>query len=42
MGQYLVGRVSVELTEVLQGLGVLSWFHRTDVSGSIGIKKPDP
>ena len=37
----LAGNAPVSVTERLDELGVLRWFTHTDVSGSIGIKKPD-
>lgn len=43
-GQYtlaLAGNAPASITDVLDELGVLRWFRHTDVSGSIGIKKPD-
>ena len=43
-GQYtlaLAGNAPASIVDVLDDLGVLSWFRHTDVSGSLGIKKPD-
>ena len=37
----LAGNAPASVTERLDELGVLRWFNHTDVSGSIGIKKPD-
>jgi len=37
----LAANAPASVTDVLDGLGVLHWFSHTDVSGSIGIKKPD-
>ena len=43
-GEYtlaLAGNAPAEIVDVLDDLGVLRWFRHTDVSGSLGIKKPD-
>ena len=43
-GEYtlaLAGNAPADITEVLDDLGVLRWFRHREVSGSIGIKKPD-
>ena len=37
----LAGNAPASVTERLDELGVLRWFTHTDVSGSIGINKPD-
>ena len=37
----LAANAPASVTDVLDGLGVLHWFSHTDVSGSIGIKKPN-
>ena len=37
----LAGNAPADITEVLDDLGVLRWFRHREVSGSIGIKKPD-
>lgn len=37
----LAGNAPASVTEFLEELGALRWFSHTDVSGSIGIKKPD-
>ena len=37
----LAGNAPVSAPKSLDGLGVLRWFTHTDVSGRIGIKKPD-
>ena len=37
----LAGNAPASITEVLDELGVLRWFRHREVSGSIGIKKPD-
>ena len=37
----LAGNAPASITEVLDDLGVLCWFRHREVSGSIGIKKPD-
>ena len=37
----LAGNAPASVRELLEELGVLHWFTHTDVSGSIGIKKPD-
>ena len=37
----LAGNAPASITDNLDDLGVLCWFSHTDVSGSIGIKKPD-
>ena len=43
-GEYtlaLAGNAPADITEVLDDLGVLRWFRHREVSGSLGIKKPD-
>ena len=43
-GEYtlaLAGNAPADITEVLDDLGVLRWFRHREVSGSIGVKKPD-
>lgn len=43
-GEYtlaLAGNAPADIVDVLDDLGVLRWFRHTDVSGSLGIKKPD-
>ena len=43
-GEYtlaLAGNAPASITEVLDELGVLRWFRHREVSGTIGIKKPD-
>ena len=43
-GEYtlaLAGNAPSNITDVLDELGVLRWFRHREVSGSIGIKKPD-
>ena len=43
-GEYtlaLAGNAPASIVDVLDDLGVLRWFRHTDVSGSLGIKKPD-
>lgn len=37
----LAANAPASITTLLEELGVLHWFTHTDVSGSIGIKKPD-
>ncbi len=37
----LAGNAPASITDVLDDLGVLRWFRHREVSGSIGIKKPD-
>ena len=37
----LAGNAPASITNVLDDLGVLRWFRHREVSGSIGIKKPD-
>ncbi|MXW77790.1 MAG: HAD family hydrolase [Gemmatimonadetes bacterium] len=37
----LAGNAPASITEVLNELGVLRWFSHREVSGNIGIKKPD-
>ena len=37
----LAGNAPASITDVLHDLGVLRWFRHRDVSGTIGIKKPD-
>ena len=37
----LAGNAPASVLKSLDGFGVLRWFTHTDVSGSIGIKKPD-
>ena len=37
----LAANAPASVTTRLEELGVLRWFTYTDVSGSIGIKKPD-
>ena len=37
----LAGNAPANITGVLDDLGVLRWFRHREVSGSIGIKKPD-
>ena len=37
----LAGNAPASAPKSLDGFGVLRWFTHTDVSGSIGIKKPD-
>ena len=37
----LAGNAPADIVDVLDDLGVLRWFRHTDVSGSLGIKKPD-
>ncbi len=37
----LAGNAPASVTKHLEEFGVLRWFTHTDVSGSIGIKKPD-
>lgn len=37
----LAGNAPASITHVLDDLGVLRWFRHREVSGSIGIKKPD-
>ena len=37
----LAGNAPASITDVLDDLGVLRWFRHRDVSGTIGIKKPD-
>ena len=37
----LAGNAPADITEVLDDLGVLRWFRHREVSGSIGVKKPD-
>lgn len=43
-GEYtlaLAGNAPASIVDVLDALGVLRWFQHTEVSGSLGIKKPD-
>ena len=37
----LAGNAPASITDTLDDLGVLRWFRQRDVSGSLGIKKPD-
>ena len=37
----LAANAPASVTDILEDFGVLRWFTHTDVSGSIGIKKPD-
>ena len=37
----LAGNAPASITEVLDELGVLRWFRHREVSGTIGVKKPD-
>ena len=37
----LAANAPASVTDILEDLGVLRWFTYTDVSGSVGIKKPD-
>lgn len=37
----LAGNAPATITEVLDELGVLRWFRHREVSGTIGVKKPD-
>ena len=37
----LAGNAPASVTKLLEELGALRWFSHTDVSGRIGIKKPD-
>lgn len=37
----LAGNAPASVLKSLDGFGVLRWFTHTDISGSIGIKKPD-
>ena len=37
----LAGNAPASITEVLDELGILRWFRHREVSGTIGVKKPD-
>lgn len=37
----LAANAPASVTDILEDSGVLRWFNHTDVSGNIGIKKPD-